>query len=80
MIDFSFASDWVRGWHKFSSPITKHSKAKPMQSRITFDTQLKIAVRQPLNISIYALFTKREVKMARYWPSSFLRFYGPRQS
>ena len=29
---------------------------------------------------IYALSTKREVKMAGYWPSSFLRFYGPRRS
>ena len=28
----------------------------------------------------YALLTKREVKMAGYWPSSFLRFYGPRRS
>ena len=42
-IFFSFASDWLRGWHEFSRPITAHSKAKPMQSRITFDTQLKIA-------------------------------------
>ena len=32
--------------------------------------------------TIYALLTKREVKMAGYWPSSFffLRFYGPRRS
>ena len=29
---------------------------------------------------VYALLTKREVKMAGYWPSSFLRFYGPRRS
>ena len=28
----------------------------------------------------YALLTKREVKMAGYWPSSLLRFYGPRRS
>ena len=26
----SFASDWLRGWHKFSRPITEHGKAKPM--------------------------------------------------
>ena len=31
-------------------------------------------------IKTYALLTKREVKMAGYWPSSFLRFYGPRRS
>lgn len=29
----------------------------------------------------YGLLTKREVKMAGYWPNSFfLRAYGPRQS
>ena len=38
------ASDWLRGWREFSGPITKRSKAKPMQSQITFDTQLKIAM------------------------------------
>ena len=27
----------------------------------------------------YALLTKREVKMAGYWPSSFFRFYGLRR-
>ena len=30
--------------------------------------------------NIYALLTKRVVKMAGYWPSSFLRFHGPRRS
>ena len=43
-IGFSFASDWLRGWREFSRPITMHSEPKPMQSRITFDTQLKIAL------------------------------------
>ena len=28
MIDFSFASDWLRKWCKFSGPITEQSKAK----------------------------------------------------
>ena len=32
----------------FSRPITERSKAKPMQSRITFDTKLKIALKQKL--------------------------------
>ena len=41
---FSFASDWLRGWREFSRPITERSEAKPMQSRITFDTKLKIAL------------------------------------
>ena len=43
-IGFSFAFDWLRGWREFSRPITERSKAKPIQSRITFDTQLKIAL------------------------------------
>ena len=29
--------------------------------------------------SIYGLLTKCEVKMAGYWPSSFLRVNGPRR-
>ena len=32
------------GWREFFRPITERTKAKPMQSRITFDTQLKIAL------------------------------------
>ena len=31
-------------------------------------------------VKIYGLLTKHEVKMAGYWPSSFLRVYGQRQS
>ena len=48
MIGFRFASDWLRDWRKFSKPITERSKAKPIQSQITFDTQLKIALFQNL--------------------------------
>ena len=44
-IGFSFASYWLRGWREFSRPITERNKAKPMQFWITFDTQLKIALR-----------------------------------
>ena len=43
MIGFSFVSDWLRDWREFSRPITECSKAKPMQSWITYDTQ-KIAL------------------------------------
>ena len=42
VIGFSFASDWWRKWCEYSDPITERSKAKPVQSRITFDTQLKL--------------------------------------
>ena len=43
-ISFSFASDWLGGWREFSRPITERRKRNPMQSRITFDTQLEIAL------------------------------------
>ena len=43
-IGLSFASDLLRRWREFSRRITEPSKAKPMQSRITFDTELKIAL------------------------------------
>ena len=32
------------------------------------------------HLNMYGLLTKCEVKMAGYWPSSFLRVYGPRRS
>ena len=40
----------------------------------------KSFIDQDCSVKIYALLTKREVKMAGYWPSSFLRFYGPKRS
>ena len=40
---FSFAFDWLREWREFSRLFTGRSEAKAMQSRITFDTKLKIA-------------------------------------
>ena len=43
VIGFSFVSDWSRERREFSKPITERSKAKPMQSEITFNTQLKLA-------------------------------------
>ena len=46
-----------------------------------FDTRLIfVVVSFQILIYMYALLTKREVKMAGYWPRSFLRFYGPRRS
>ena len=41
---FRFASDWLRGWRKFSGPIREMSYVKPNQSQVASDTQLKIAV------------------------------------
>ena len=45
-IVFSLASDWLRGWREFSRPIRELSYVKTNQSRIAFDNQLKIALRQ----------------------------------
>ena len=39
---FSFESDWLRKWCKFSGPIIKRKKANLQQSQITSDTLLKI--------------------------------------
>ena len=41
---FCFTSDWLRKWRENFRPITKRRKAKPKQIRITFDTQMKIAL------------------------------------
>ena len=41
---FTFASDWLIEWREFSGPITEQSKAKLMQSRITFDAQVKTSL------------------------------------
>ena len=41
VVGFTFASDWLIKWREFSGPITEQSKAKLMQSRITFDAQVK---------------------------------------
>ena len=41
VIIICFASDWLREWREFSGPITERSKAKPIQSGITFDTHPK---------------------------------------
>ena len=44
VIWFTFASDWSREWHEFSGTITEQSTAKIKQSRVTFNTRLKIAI------------------------------------
>ena len=43
-IGFGFTSDWLRKWREFFKPITERSNAKPKQTRITFNTQVKIAL------------------------------------
>ena len=51
VIGFGFAFDWLREWREFSRPITEQRKAKPIESRIAFDTQFRIA---PNSSSSYA--------------------------
>ena len=48
VIGFSFASDWLRGCHEFSGPITERNKAKPMQFQITLDIRLKFVLNGPI--------------------------------
>ena len=43
---------------------------------VSTKNQNSTSVPPKLVISTYGLLTKREVKMAGYWPSSFLRVYG----
>ena len=43
-IGFGLTSDWLRKWREFFKPITERGNAKPKQTRITFDTQVKIAL------------------------------------
>ena len=48
VIGFSFACHWSREWREFSRPITERNNTKPMQSRITFGTQLQNCSINPL--------------------------------
>ena len=57
----SLACDWLTERHEFSGPTTMQSKVKPMQSRITFDIQL--------NIALKGTFTKRCYLYRRRWSS-----------
>ena len=41
---FGFTSDWLKKWCEFFKPITERSKAKPKQTRICLDSQVKTAL------------------------------------
>ena len=60
-IGFSFEPDWLSRWREFCRPITERSKAKPIQSRITFDTQLKIALMEIRNVRIPPTWTAYDI-------------------
>ena len=45
-VGFSCSSDWLRGWHEYSGPITLwgEKKPKPTRSLNTFDSHSKLAL------------------------------------
>lgn len=43
VIGLTFESDWLREWLESSRPVTERSRAKPMQSWVTFDDEMEIA-------------------------------------
>ena len=47
-----FASNQLREWCEFSGPITNQIKGNPMQFQVTFNTQLKIALRDECNYEL----------------------------
>ena len=49
-IVFSFASDWLRGWHEFSGPITEQGWVKPKWSWISLYTHSKIVLASMMSI------------------------------
>ena len=51
-ISLGFTSDWLRKWRESFKPITECSNAKPKQTRITFDTQVKIALFRSVSANI----------------------------
>ena len=79
MIDFGFASDWLRGWRKISGPITEHTWAKPSQSWITFDTQLKIALSKAVpcfSFEAYIMSLKGDSGFNSHLKSKFKEFFS----
>ena len=56
-IGFSLASHWSRNCREFFYPIIERTEAKPKQTRITFDTELKTVL---LCTLLFAAKTKRK--------------------
>ena len=56
-ISFGFASHvaGLRKWRVFCEPITDRSNAKPKQTRITFDSQLKTALYRTFKTAFFDL-------------------------
>ena len=44
-IGFGFTSHWLRKWREFCQTIAERNKTKQSQHAITFDTQLKTALK-----------------------------------
>ena len=63
-IGLVFASDWSRKWREIFWPIAMRSNAKPKQTRNSFDTQLKIALRRHV-LQPFPFSFPREVEQLR---------------
>ena len=48
-IGFGLVSHWLRKWRKFSKPIPERSKTNQSSYQITFDSQLKTALKPGLH-------------------------------
>ena len=72
MIGFSFAAYWLREWREFFKPITERSEAKPMQSRITFHTQLQKDPSTAYHLSSFHSFYDSLRRRNYVTPTSYL--------
>ena len=63
MIGYSFTSEWLREWCKFSRPITEQSKPKLKLSQITLDTHKNFS---NSTLSIWKLWEERNMVLVLF--------------
>ena len=63
MIGYSFTSEWLREWCKFSGPITEQSKPKLKLSQITLDTHKNFS---NSTLSIWKLWEERNMVLVLF--------------
>ena len=63
MIGYSFTSEWLREWCKFSGPITEQSKPKLKLSQITLDTDKNFS---NSTLSIWKLWEERNMVLVLF--------------
>lgn len=57
---FRFSSDWLRKWREFYQLIRERINAKPKQTKITFDAEVKTTLQATLSV-----FQEAEVVVRR---------------